>query len=64
MRRNDDLRNAGWGPLRWPRERRWIQESEALVDFELARWIDPPSVADTEPDGSTEDGEVEPVEAS
>ena len=70
MRRNADLRNAGWGPLRWPLERRWIREAEALVDRELARWVDPPAVAEPEPDGrsepdeSTEDGNAEPVEAS
>jgi hypothetical protein len=70
MRRNADLRNAGWGPLRWPPERRWIREAEALVDRELARWIEPPAPADAEPepeperDGSAEDDEAEPVGAS
>lgn len=70
MRRNADVRNAGWGPLRWPSERRWIREAEALVDRELARWFDPPGVADPGPNGNTEDGEsaegdeMEPVGTS
>lgn len=53
MRRNADLRNAGWGPLRWPSERRWILEAEALVDRELARWIDP-SQGNREPEPESE----------
>ncbi|MFJ3407967.1 hypothetical protein [Promicromonospora sp. NPDC090134] len=48
--RDDGLRRAGWGPLRWPWERCWIRRAEELVDRELARWIDPPKDAPSEPD--------------
>lgn len=44
--RNKDLQRSGWGPLRWPFERRWIRRAEALVDRELARWIEAPAAAD------------------
>lgn len=61
--RDDDLRRAGWGPLRWPWERCWIRRAEEVVDRELAQWFDLPHDETPVPHDGTPVPDAAPDEA-